>query len=97
MERMSEAERNERTAAGMEAWGAWSARMPALSSIGARRSGKRGEPRRGVEEIRNVMSAYVIVQAESHAAAASFSKKHPHFTVFPGDSVEVMECLPLPG
>jgi hypothetical protein len=22
---------------------------------------------------------------------------HPHFTIFPGDGVEVMEVLPIPG
>jgi hypothetical protein len=22
---------------------------------------------------------------------------HPHFTIFPGESIEVMECLPIPG
>jgi len=21
---------------------------------------------------------------------------HPHFSIFPGQSVEIMECLPLP-
>jgi hypothetical protein len=38
----------------------------------------------------------VIVQAESHEAAAKLFENHPHFTTFPGDSVEIMECLPLP-
>jgi hypothetical protein len=22
---------------------------------------------------------------------------HPHFTLLPGDAVEILECLPLPG
>jgi len=22
---------------------------------------------------------------------------HPHFTIFPGEAVEIMECLPIPG
>jgi hypothetical protein len=39
----------------------------------------------------------VIVQADSHEAAARLFEKHPHFMIFPGDSVEVMECLPMPG
>jgi len=43
------------------------------------------------------MAAYVIVQAESHEAAAKLFENHPHFTIFPGDAVEIMECLPLPG
>jgi hypothetical protein len=24
-------------------------------------------------------------------------EKHPHFSIFPGDSVEIMEVLPIPG
>ena len=50
----------------------------------------------GVSDIKNVMAAYVIVQAESHEAAARLFENHPHFTIFPGDSVEIMECLPFP-
>jgi hypothetical protein len=23
--------------------------------------------------------------------------KHPHFSIFPGDSIEIMEVLPIPG
>ena len=42
------------------------------------------------------MTAYVIVQAESHDAAARLFENHPHFTIFPGDSLEIMACLPLP-
>ena len=50
----------------------------------------------GTTDIKNSMTGYVIVQAESHEAAAKLFEKHPHFTIFPGDSVEIMECLPLP-
>jgi hypothetical protein len=57
---------------------------------------KRASPE-GVSDIKNVMSGYVIVQAESHEAAARIFENHPHFSIFPGDSVEIMECLPLPG
>jgi len=33
----------------------------------------------------------------THAAAARMFADHPHFAIFPGDSVEIMECLPIPG
>ena len=51
----------------------------------------------GVSDIRNAIAGYTIVQAESHEAAAKLFLNHPHFTIFPGDAVEIMECLPLPG
>lgn len=50
----------------------------------------------GIADIRNRMTGYIIVQAETHEAAAKLFEGHPHFTIFPGDSVEVMECLPIP-
>ena len=56
---------------------------------------KRAAPN-GIYDIKNSMTVYVIVQAESHEAAAKLFENHPHFTTFPGDSVEVMECLPMP-
>jgi hypothetical protein len=51
----------------------------------------------GVEAARNDICGYVVVSAESHEAASRMFKNHPHFAVFPGEAVEVMECLPVPG
>ena len=48
-------------------------------------------------DTRNNLAGYVIVQAPSHEAAAKMFENHPHFMIFPGDSVEIMECLPIPG
>jgi hypothetical protein len=42
------------------------------------------------------MAGYVILEAESHEAAARLFENHPHFTIFPGERVEIMECLPVP-
>jgi len=50
----------------------------------------------GITDTKNGMTGYVIVKAESHDAAAKLFVNHPHFALFPGDSVEIMECLPLP-
>ena len=37
------------------------------------------------------------VRADSHEAAAKMFEKHPHFMIFPGDRVEVMPVMPIPG
>lgn len=50
----------------------------------------------GISETKNAITAYTIVEAESQQAAAKIFLEHPHFTVFPGDSVEIIECLPMP-
>jgi hypothetical protein len=37
-----------------------------------------------------------VVCADSHEAAATLFENHPHFMIFPGESVEVMPVLPIP-
>lgn len=92
------AARAQRDQAGMRAWGQWVRRHQAAIVDGGAPLGKtkRVGPE-GVSDIRNAMAAYTIVMAESHEAAARMFEDHPHFTLFPGDGVEIMECLPLPG
>ena len=50
----------------------------------------------GISDIRNEMGAWTIVEAESQEEAAKLFLNHPHFTIFPGERVEIMECLPMP-
>ena len=50
----------------------------------------------GITDIRNNLAAFTIVLAESQEAAARLFLNHPHFTIFPGEGVEVMEVLPVP-
>ena len=84
-------------ARGMAAWHKWMADH-ATSVVTA--GGPLGKTKKigkdGITDIRNRMSGYIVVQAESHEAAAKLFEGHPHFSIFPGDSVEVMECLPIP-
>lgn len=94
---LDDAKRKQREAAGMKAWMDWGVTHAAAIVDQGTPLGKtkRSSPE-GIADIKNVMAGYVIVQAESHAAAAKLFENHPHFTIFPGDSVEIMECLPLP-
>jgi hypothetical protein len=52
---------------------------------------------RGVEDTSNEMGAYMVVRADSHEAAAKLFEGHPHFMIFPGERVEIMPVLPIPG
>jgi hypothetical protein len=92
------AKRKELETAGIKAWGDWHAANQAaiLENGGPLGKTKRISPA-GIEDVKNNMTGYVIVQAESHEAAAKLFLNHPHFTVFPGEAVEVMEWLPIPG
>ncbi|MGZ3737092.1 MAG: hypothetical protein ACXVC0_19130, partial [Bdellovibrionota bacterium] len=52
---------------------------------------------KGVFDTKNDLTAWTLVEAESHEAAAKLFQNHPHFSIFPGDRIEIMECLPIPG
>ena len=91
------AAREQREAAGMKAWMDWGvAHASAIVDQGAPLGKTKRAAANGIADFKNSMTGYVIVQAESHEAAAKLFERHPHFTIFPGDSVEIMECLPLP-
>jgi hypothetical protein len=97
-EKLSDEKRKALEASGIKAWMDWGTTNSAVivdqgSPLGKT---KRASPQ-GIADIKNSMTGYVIVRAESHEAAAKLFENHPHFTIFPGDSVEIMECLPLPG
>lgn len=85
------------SAAGMAAWGEWVARYSeAIVDVGSPLGPTKRVSAVGIDDIANMAVAYVIVEADSHEAAAAMFRDHPHFTIFPGDSVEVMQCLPMP-
>jgi hypothetical protein len=95
---MDEAKRKQLEASGMKAWGDWmAAHQKAIVESGGPLGKTKRAAAQGVSDTRNSMSGYVIVEAESHDAAARMFERHPHFTIFPGDSVEIMEVLPIPG
>lgn len=91
-------QRKAREQQGMQAWQGWvTTHHKAIVDMGTPLGKTKRVAAGGISDIRNNLAAYTIVQAESHQAAARLFEHHPHFTLFPGDSVEVMECLPLPG
>jgi hypothetical protein len=96
-EALSESERQTRHQAGFKAWGEWVAKHQGSIAEGGSPLGRTKKvSQSGVADIRNNLAAFTIVRAESHEAAAKLFEHHPHFTLFPGEGVEVMECLPIP-
>lgn len=82
---------------GMAAWGKWAQdNEKSIVSIGTPLGKTKRVDKQGISDIRNLMAAYTVVQAETHEAAAKIFLSHPHFMIFPGESIEIMECLPLP-
>lgn len=94
---LPETVRAERQAAGLRAWHAWGdLHQKIIVDQGGPLGRTKSASPSGITDVRNNMTGYVIVRAESHEAAARLFEGHPHFTLFPGTAVEVMECLPIP-
>jgi hypothetical protein len=95
---LPEAERKEREQAGVKAWHGWVAQHQAdIVQMGAPLGKTKQVSKTGIADIRNALTAFTVAQAENYDAAAKMFENHPHFVFFPGESVEVMECLPIPG
>ena len=95
---MPAAERQAKEKQGIEAWGAWAQKHQASIVV---MGGPLGKTKKvslsGVADISNHMAGFTVVQAGSHEAAAKLFENHPHFSIFPGDGVEIMPVLPIPG
>ena len=95
---LPEEERRAKMQDGIAAWRAWADKhQTAIIGMGGPLGKTKRVTGQGIEDVTNELSAYTIVRADSHAAAAKLFEKHPHFTNFPGESVEVMPVLPIPG
>lgn len=87
----------DRIGQGMAAWTQWMADHAGVvvDTGGPLGKTKKASPQ-GIADARNYVAGYVVVQADSHEAAAKLFEGHPHFSIFPGDSVEIMPVLPIP-
>ncbi len=90
-------DREEVEKAGMEAWMKWGENNKAsIVDNGAPLGKTKRIDKNGISDTKNDLTGYTVVQAESHEDAAKLFINHPHFTMFPGESVEIMECLQMP-
>jgi hypothetical protein len=95
---LPEDERRAREAEGIAAWKDWVARhQGAIVETGGPLGKTKRVSKGGIEDVSNALSAYTVVRADSHEAAARLFEGHPHFTIFPGEAVEIMPILPVPG
>lgn len=94
---LSETERQQRHVKGVQAWKDWVAdNQAAIVEVGAPLGQTLRASPRGIDKTKNALTGFTVVQAQSHEQAAALFEGHPHFTLFPGDSVEILECLPIP-
>lgn len=91
METVDEATRKEQTQKMMQEWNDW---MAAHESAIVEKGLPLGKTKRvdahGVTDTKNELNWYLIVEAESHDAAAQMFVGHPHIVQIPDAHVEVM-------
>ena len=95
---MSEEERRAKDVEGLAALKAWDEKhKDSIVYTGGPLGPTKRTSREGVADVVNELTVFVVVRASSHEEAAKLFEAHPHFTIFPGEAVEVMPLLPVPG
>ncbi len=94
---MPKSEQDAVDAAGLQQWAEWEERNAASFPD---RGGMVGKTRRvtrdGIADAVNPFCGYIVVEADTIDAAARLFENHPHFTIFPGDGVDIMPFLTDP-
>lgn len=94
---LPEVERQAKMNEGIAAWGAWCEKYKdAIVEMGGPLGKTKKVSPKGVEDVTNELCGCMMFRAASHEAAAKMFEKHPHFTIFPGDSVEIMPVMAIP-
>lgn len=95
---LSEEARRAKEQEGMAAWKAWvDKHQAAIVELGGPLGKTKTIDEHGIQDAANALSAFTVVRCASHEEAAKMFEAHPHFTIFPGESIEVMPILPIPG
>ena len=94
---LQEADRRAKEQQGIAAWKAWAEKhQAAIVYMGGPLGKTKKVDSSGIGDISNQMGAFTVVRADSNEAAAKLFEGHPHFTIFPGEAIEIMPVLPIP-
>jgi transcription antitermination factor NusG len=79
---------------GLKQWVKWEkANVASFPDTGGMVGKTKRVTKDGISDAQNVFCGYIVVQAESIDAAARLFRDHPHFTIFPGDGVDIMPFM----
>jgi hypothetical protein len=88
---------SEQMAAGMAAWHAWSEKSgKAIVDLGAPLDKSMVIAGETVSPEKSALTGYSLLEAASPEEAAELMKSHPHFHG-PGASIQILECVAMPG
>jgi hypothetical protein len=95
---LSDGERRAKEQEGIAAWKAWADKYQgAIVYMGGPLGKTKKVSSAGLADVSNALAAFTVVRADSQEVAARMFQNHPHFAIFPGDAVEVMPVLAIPG
>lgn len=95
---LPEEQRKQKERQGMQAWHDWiETHGASIERVGAPLGRTKRISASGTQDVHNNLTGYSLIKAESYEDAAKLFENHPHFAIFPGECVEIMECLPIPG
>jgi len=93
---LPKAEQDAVDVAGLPQWVAWEK----ANAASFRDRGMVGKTKRvtkdGIVDAQNDICGYIVVEADNIDAAAKLFENHPHFTIFPGDGVDIMPFVTEP-
>jgi len=88
----------EQMAAGMAAWQAWHKKSgSAVTDLGAPLGNATTLEAGSSAPSKTSITGYTFLQAASLEDAVSLMQDHPHFHTPGGASVQILECIPMPG
>jgi hypothetical protein len=91
---LSISEQQERMARGMDAQSKWSTKYKdRILYEGSALGETKKVSESGISCISSKMGMFMVVTAQSHEEAAKLFLDHPHFTIFPGDAIEVVAIV----
>ena len=78
----------------MKEWEAW-AKGKGVADMGAPVGKTKRVWAEKIEDAKNEVGGYSIIEAESHDDAAKKMQSNPHFKMIPGSWIDVMEIMPM--
>lgn len=93
---LPKAEQDAIDAAGVPKWVAWEKASAASFHDRAMVGKTKRVTKDGIADAQNDICGYVVVEAGSIEAAAKLFENHPHFSIFPGDGVDIMPFVTEP-
>jgi hypothetical protein len=84
--------------AGMDAWNAWGKKAASsIVDMGAPLGKTLLVTPKGASPSRNDLGGYSVLKGESKEAVAETMKGHPHFMMGDDATIEIVECMEIPG